>query len=41
VGRDQVADYAVRKGFSLGEAERWLRPSLGYEPAPDSEPVSA
>ena len=41
VGRDQVADYAARKGFSLGEAERWLRPSLGYEPAPDSERVSA
>ena len=32
VGRDQVVDYAARKGLSLGEAERWLRPSLGYEP---------
>jgi 5-methyltetrahydrofolate--homocysteine methyltransferase len=41
VARDQVADYAARKGLSLAEAERWLRPNLGYEPAPDSEPVSA
>ena len=32
VGRDQVEDYAGRKGWTLGEAERWLRPNLGYEP---------
>ncbi len=32
VGRDQVADYAERKGVELGEAERWLRPNLAYEP---------
>jgi 5-methyltetrahydrofolate--homocysteine methyltransferase len=32
VGRDQVADYAARKGISLGEAERWLRQNLAYEP---------
>jgi 5-methyltetrahydrofolate--homocysteine methyltransferase len=32
LGRDQVADYARRKGWSLTEAERWLAPSLGYEP---------
>jgi 5-methyltetrahydrofolate--homocysteine methyltransferase len=31
LGRDQVDDYAGRKGVSLGEAERWLRPNLGYE----------
>ena len=31
LGRDQVEDYAVRKGMSLEEAERWLRPNLGYE----------
>ena len=30
--RDQVEDYACRKGMSLAEAERWLRPNLGYEP---------
>ncbi len=31
VGRDQVADYARRKGWPVTEAERWLRPNLGYE----------
>jgi 5-methyltetrahydrofolate--homocysteine methyltransferase len=34
IGRDQVEDYARRAGLSLEEAERWLRPSLAYEPAP-------
>jgi 5-methyltetrahydrofolate--homocysteine methyltransferase len=34
IGRDQVADYAARKGMSLAEAERWLSPNLGYEPDP-------
>ncbi len=37
VGRDQVEDYARRKGMSLQEAERWLSPSLGYEPEARSE----
>ena len=32
IGRDQVADYAVRKGAEHAEAERWLRPNLAYEP---------
>jgi 5-methyltetrahydrofolate--homocysteine methyltransferase len=32
INRDQVADYARRKGMSLNEAERWLAPVLGYEP---------
>jgi len=31
LGADQVEDYAVRKGMSLEEAERWLSPNLGYE----------
>jgi len=34
VGRidaDQVADYARRKGMTVGEAERWLAPIVGYE----------
>ena len=39
IGRDQVADYAKRKGMTLAEAERWLSPSLAYEP--ESEPVLA
>ncbi len=30
VGRDQVEDYARRKGWTLAEAERWLSPNLGY-----------
>ena len=28
IGRDQLKDYAKRKGMSLEEAERWLRPVL-------------
>jgi 5-methyltetrahydrofolate--homocysteine methyltransferase len=32
IGRDQAADYAHRRGVSLSEAERWLRPNLAYEP---------
>lgn len=31
VARDQVEDYAKRKGMSLAEAERWLAPVLGYD----------
>jgi len=32
IGRDQVEDYAARKGVTVAEAERWLRPNLAYEP---------
>jgi 5-methyltetrahydrofolate--homocysteine methyltransferase len=32
IDRDQVADYARRKGMTLAQAERWLSPNLGYEP---------
>jgi 5-methyltetrahydrofolate--homocysteine methyltransferase len=32
IGRDQVADYARRKGMSLADMERWLAPNLGYDP---------
>jgi 5-methyltetrahydrofolate--homocysteine methyltransferase len=32
VSRDQVEDYARRKGWTLAQAERWLSPNLGYEP---------
>jgi 5-methyltetrahydrofolate--homocysteine methyltransferase len=31
VGRDQVQDYARRKGMTAAEAERWLRPNLAYD----------
>jgi 5-methyltetrahydrofolate--homocysteine methyltransferase len=34
IGRDQVGDYARRKGLSVAEAERWLRPNLAYELSP-------
>ncbi len=30
--RDQVEDYARRKGWDLKTAERWLAPNLGYTP---------
>ena len=33
IGADQVEDYAERKGISKAEAERWLAPSLAYDPA--------
>ena len=32
IAKDQVEDYARRKGESLTEAERWLAPNLAYEP---------
>uniref|UniRef100_UPI002869D327 vitamin B12 dependent-methionine synthase activation domain-containing protein n=1 Tax=Deinococcus sp. TaxID=47478 RepID=UPI002869D327 len=33
IGRDQVEDYAHRKGMPLDEVERWLGPILAYDPA--------
>jgi 5-methyltetrahydrofolate--homocysteine methyltransferase len=33
IGRDQVEDYAVRKGMTVTEVERWLGPNLNYDPA--------
>jgi 5-methyltetrahydrofolate--homocysteine methyltransferase len=33
IERDQVADYAERKGMTVAEVERWLGPNLNYEPA--------
>jgi 5-methyltetrahydrofolate--homocysteine methyltransferase len=35
IERDQVEDYAARKGRSVAEAERWLAPVLNYIPAQD------
>jgi 5-methyltetrahydrofolate--homocysteine methyltransferase len=32
LGRDQVEDYAQRKGWSIEKAETWLAPNLGYDP---------
>jgi 5-methyltetrahydrofolate--homocysteine methyltransferase len=31
IGRDQVEDYAARKGMSVAEVERWLGPYLDYQ----------
>jgi 5-methyltetrahydrofolate--homocysteine methyltransferase len=33
LGRDQIEDYARRKGMTIPEVERWLGQNLGYEPA--------
>ncbi len=30
--KDQIRDYAERKGMSVEEVERWLAPNLNYEP---------
>ncbi|NTV20352.1 MAG: methionine synthase [Chlorobium limicola] len=32
IGRDQVEDYALRKGMSVQETEKWLAPALNYDP---------
>jgi 5-methyltetrahydrofolate--homocysteine methyltransferase len=32
VERDQIEDYALRKGMDIGEVERWLAPILNYDP---------
>ena len=37
VERDQVVDYAARKGMSIAEVERWLGPVLNYVPAPTAQ----
>ncbi|NIH83168.1 methionine synthase [Amycolatopsis granulosa] len=33
LGRDQVRDYAGRRGVPQAEIEKWLRPNLDYDPA--------
>ena len=32
INRDQVAEYAQRKGFDLALMEKWLAPNLSYDP---------
>jgi 5-methyltetrahydrofolate--homocysteine methyltransferase len=39
IGEDQVRDYARRRGMTVEKAERWLMPSLAYDPA--SRPAAA
>ena len=40
LGRDQVEDYAARKGMTVEEAERWLRPNLSYDPEAEAAPAA-
>jgi 5-methyltetrahydrofolate--homocysteine methyltransferase len=39
IERDQVEDYAKRKGMNVAEVERWLAPILNYIPTQDRSPV--
>jgi len=39
INRDQVEDYAKRKGISVEEAEKWLRPNLGYDSSSNKQAV--
>ncbi|MQA95514.1 MAG: methionine synthase [Streptosporangiales bacterium] len=32
LGQDQIHDYALRRGLTIPETERWLRPNLAYDP---------
>jgi len=41
IERDQVEDYARRKGMSINEVERWLAPVLNYDPAALAEAAAA
>jgi 5-methyltetrahydrofolate--homocysteine methyltransferase len=40
LGRDQVEDYAARKGMTVEEAERWLRPNLSYDAEAEAAPAA-
>lgn len=39
IDKDQVQDFAKRKGISVEEAERWLRPNLGYDSSSSKQAV--
>jgi 5-methyltetrahydrofolate--homocysteine methyltransferase len=41
IERDQVEDYAKRKGWTVAEAERWLAPVLNYLPAANANNPAA
>ncbi|TQF39998.1 methionine synthase [Bradyrhizobium sp. UNPF46] len=41
IERDQVEDYAARKGMSVAEAERWLAPVLNYIPSQQTDKAFA
>ena len=37
IARDQVEDYARRKGLDIAAVEKWLTPNLGYDPDKKTE----
>ncbi|MFN3229528.1 MAG: vitamin B12 dependent-methionine synthase activation domain-containing protein, partial [Asticcacaulis sp.] len=41
IEKDQVEDYARRKGWDLATAERWLAPILNYDPASEGQSSAA
>jgi 5-methyltetrahydrofolate--homocysteine methyltransferase len=41
IERDQVEDYAKRKGWSVAETEKWLAPILNYDQRAKSSIVAA
>ncbi|MEX0708624.1 MAG: methionine synthase [Woeseia sp.] len=41
IARDQLESLAARKGMSVADAERWLSPNLGYDPAADRKADAA
>ncbi|WP_028138555.1 methionine synthase [Bradyrhizobium japonicum] len=41
IERDQVEDYAARKGMSVAETERWLAPVLNYIPSREDKAFAA
>lgn len=41
IERDQVEDYAARKGMTVAEAERWLAPVLNYIPSQQDKSFAA
>jgi 5-methyltetrahydrofolate--homocysteine methyltransferase len=40
IAKDQVEDYARRKGMTVSEVEKWLAPNLGYSPSAGRDPFS-
>ncbi len=39
IGKDQIEEYAKRKGIAVSEAEKWLRPNLGYDSSTNKQAV--
>ncbi len=39
INKDQIEDYAKRKGITVDEAEKWLRPNLGYDSSTEKKAV--